>query len=403
MTGAGVASGWAPQGLRRLLLAQFLQGLGDNATLALMLAWLVQAGWDSWWGAALKWSFTVAYVVMAPWLLIWIDKGDKSRLLSAVSGLKVLAMAVLLLGAPPWAGFALLGLAAALYAPAKYGWVTQQVAPHQLIKATGWLEGSMVVSIMLGLALAGMWIQMDSADPTTHLRLGLIACTAIYLTSALLHLTLPLSIQNTPKEPTQGALRQWATDASALWQDTSVRVALLMTSLLWGMAAILQFVILDWSQSHLNMNLGNSFFLQTLVGLGIVMGAVLASSRSLHHTHRLWPLTWVMAAGLVLLSMTHHWLLGAILLLLAGVCAGWMMVPFNALLQHRGQRIRSAGRCMVVQGASENLSVLVMLGIYPWLREPLPNVNVLLWGMAALMVVTAHGLVGSRSWPRWPR
>jgi hypothetical protein len=41
-----------------------------------------------------------------------------------------------------------------------------------------------------------------------------------------------------------------------------------------------------------------------------------------------------------------------------------LLVPMNALLQHRGQRILTSGRSVAVQGFNENLSVLVMLGFY---------------------------------------
>jgi hypothetical protein len=41
-----------------------------------------------------------------------------------------------------------------------------------------------------------------------------------------------------------------------------------------------------------------------------------------------------------------------------------MVVPLNALLQHRGHALLSAGRSIAVQGANENASVLVFLGVY---------------------------------------
>ncbi len=392
-----------PAGLKRLLLAQFLQALADNATLALMLAWLVLDGTDSWWGAALKWSFTLAYVALAPWLLSWVDKGDKTRLLSALALLKTLAVLAILAGAPAWMGFVLMGSAAALYAPAKYGWVTQQVQAGWLVRATAWLEGSMVIAIMLGLAAAGAWVQSPNDAAADHVRLGLWLCVVVYLGSVLMHLTVPPCPASTQVNPGQPhAWRALLSDITALWSDRSIRVAMAMTSLMWGMAAVLQFAVIDWGQTHLGLSLGTSFYLQALVGLGVVGGALVATRWRLHQIHRLWPLSWWLAASLCALSLVQQVWLGALLLLITGVCAGLLTVPFNALLQHRGQRIRSAGRCMVVQGASENLSVLVMLGAYPWLREGMPSVDPLLWGMAALLVLAAHGLVGRRSWPRWP-
>jgi hypothetical protein len=47
-----------------------------------------------------------------------------------------------------------------------------------------------------------------------------------------------------------------------------------------------------------------------------------------------------------------------------GVVGGILVVPLNALLQHRGFVLLTAGRSIAVQGFNENLSVLCMRGIY---------------------------------------
>ena len=52
------------------------------------------------------------------------------------------------------------------------------------------------------------------------------------------------------------------------------------------------------------------------------------------------------------------------MLILAGCAGGILLVPMNALLQYRGQKILTSGRSIAVQGFNENLSVLIMLGIY---------------------------------------
>ena len=52
------------------------------------------------------------------------------------------------------------------------------------------------------------------------------------------------------------------------------------------------------------------------------------------------------------------------LLVLVGAVGGLLVVPPNALLQHRGFSLLSAGRSIAVQGFNENASVLAMLGIY---------------------------------------
>jgi hypothetical protein len=53
-----------------------------------------------------------------------------------------------------------------------------------------------------------------------------------------------------------------------------------------------------------------------------------------------------------------------ILMILVGGCAGFFVVPMNALLQHRGHVLMGAGHSIAVQNFNENIGVLVMLSFY---------------------------------------
>ena len=52
------------------------------------------------------------------------------------------------------------------------------------------------------------------------------------------------------------------------------------------------------------------------------------------------------------------------LLVLVGILSGFFVVPMNALLQHRGHILMGAGHSIAVQNFNENLSILIMTGIY---------------------------------------
>ena len=54
---------------------------------------------------------------------------------------------------------------------------------------------------------------------------------------------------------------------------------------------------------------------------------------------------------------------GALLILIGGL-SGFFVVPMNALLQHRGHILMGAGHSIAVQNFNENLSILVMTGLY---------------------------------------
>jgi hypothetical protein len=82
------------------------------------------------------------------------------------------------------------------------------------------------------------------------------------------------------------------------------------------------------------------------------------------------------------------------LLMLAGAVGGLMVVPLNALLQHRGCELLSAGRSIAVQGFNENASILLMLAVYAGLVAGEVPIVALLCGfgglVAAAMLVLMH-------------
>jgi len=49
---------------------------------------------------------------------------------------------------------------------------------------------------------------------------------------------------------------------------------------------------------------------------------------------------------------------------LLGALSGFFIVPMNAILQHRGATLLTAGHSIAVQNFNQNLAVLLMLGAY---------------------------------------
>jgi hypothetical protein len=82
-------------------------------------------------------------------------------------------------------------------------------------------------------------------------------------------------------------------------------------------------------------------------------------------------------------SASYFLIIACLILVLIGALAGYFVVPMNALLQHRGHVLLSAGHSIAVQNFNENLSILVMLGVYAlliWLNLPIQAV-MLLFGL----------------------
>ena len=374
-----------PKGFYFLILAQFASGLADNALMILGVFFLQEQGYSGWWAPLLKFAFTLSYVVLASIAGPVADAFSKSRLMAAMNLLKFAGVFLLLTGIHPLLSFAVTGLAAALYAPAKYGLVSEAVPSRLLIKANAWLEVSVVLSVMLGVALGGgliqwqlgplgmgqEWLQTSDAGSSwlvdTHIREAFAVVCGIYGVSALLNLGVNPLKSRRPIALSWRGIRWsvfWAQNRQ-LWADPLGGMSLHVTTLCWGVGAVLQFAVLRWAQSNADLSLQQGAYLQAVVALGVIGGASMAACKSqLFNARRTLPWGLVLAAVLPTMALIHFLPLGVALLLLSGWAGGMLLVPMNALLQHRGLKIMHPGQSIAVQGFNENLSVLVMLGLY---------------------------------------
>jgi MFS family permease len=272
------------------------------------------------------------------------------------------------------AAFALIGLAASVYAPAKYGLATETVPAHWLVRANAWIEVSMVLSVIFGIALGGLLTGLAETSVMLDLwvasqaYLAMAVVIGVYLLAVVLNLGLLPIDQHREIEPlTSKAMRVssfWKSN-QALWRDPLGSVSLYVTTLYWGVGAVMQFAVLVWAQKSLGMTLKSGAYLQALVAIGVILGAFLAGrSFKLHSARQSLPWGLLLAALLpVMVTISDLWL-AIPLLLCVGVAGGMLLVPMNALLQYRGMQVLSSGRSIAVQGFNENLCVLVMLAAY---------------------------------------
>jgi LPLT family lysophospholipid transporter-like MFS transporter len=383
-----------PAGFHRLIAAQFFSALADNALLIVTMALLQQRGLPAWWAPLLKFGFTLSYVFLAPVVGPLADAFPKARLMAWMNAVKMAGVLALLAGLHPVAAFVVVGFGAATYAPAKYGLVTELVAPRQLVAANGWLEVTVVCAVLLGTALGGVLV--SPAMAALHI-LGLDALhllLAVYGLAAGLNLGIPDSGARYARRSIHPAalLRDFRASNTTLWRDPLGGLSLAATTLFWGVGATLQFVVLRWAQEHLGLPLHQASWLQAAVAVGVVAGAAAAGRFvALHDARRM--LGFGVALGLMLplvAGMPSLWL-AVPLLALAGALGGLMVVPLNALLQHRGCKLLTAGRSIAVQGFNENASILAMLAVYAALvAVELPIVPLMGgFGMAVALAVAA--------------
>lgn len=366
-----------PRGFHLLIAAQFCSALADNALLIVTIAWLYEHGMAGWLAPMLKFGFTLAYVVLAPWVGPLADAMPKGRLMAWMNGVKVLGVIALLAGVHPVAAFALVGLGAAAYAPAKYGLITELVPPRQLVVANGWIEVSVVCAVLLGTVCGGLlvgraWLQWVLPWQTAlalpnGLWLSMAAVLLAYVVAGVLNLGVPVSGRRYPASAVHPWVlgRQFWRDQRTLWRDRDGGLSLAVTTIFWGVGATLQFVVLRWASEALGLTLEQAAYLQGVVAIGVVAGAVMAARWvPLSRAHRMLGCGVVLGLALPLMAAVDRVALALPLLVLVGAVGGLLVVPLNALLQHRGMQLLSAGRSIAVQGFNENASILVMLATY---------------------------------------
>ncbi len=373
-----------PAGFGWLMVAQFLSALADNALLIVTIAHLQVLGAPLWWAPLLKFSFTLSYVLLAPFIGALADAVCKRRLMMWMNGLKLLGALALLAGVHPMLAFALVGLGASAYAPAKYGLLTESVHPAALVAANGWVESAVVLSVLLGTVLGGLlvaplWLGSEAAawagalwplsagasSPALNVSIAIVV--GLYGLSALCNLRI---VPSGVRYPARGwhplqMLADFRRANTMLWRDRSGGLSLTVTTVFWGLGAMLQFAVLLWAVQALGLGLDQAAYLQGIVALGVVGGAVLVASRlRLRHATAVLPLGQFMGVFMMSALFISDWRAAVPVLLAVGVLGGMMVVPMNALLQHRGHRLLTAGQSIAVQGFNENLSILVMLGLY---------------------------------------
>ena len=363
-----------------IMAAQFFSSLADNALLVAAIALLIQSDSPGWLTPYLKFFFVISYVVLAPYVGAFADRLPKGQVMLVSNSIKIVGCLMMLFNVNPLIAYAIVGLGAAAYSPAKYGILTEYLPPTRLVIANGWIEGLTVGSIILGTVLGGVLINARVASgllsvdlPVFHTGIDTPAEAAIalivfiYVIAALFNLYIPntgVPLKKLPDNPLH-TLVDFFDCFRRLWADKLGQISLAVTTLFWGAGATLQFIVIEWARHNLQFDLSRASILQGVVAFGIALGAVIASARiKLHHAVHVIPLGIGMGLLVTVMVVVHNIWIAIPLMILIGGLAGFFVVPMNALLQHRGHNLMGAGRSIAVQNFNENISILLMIAIY---------------------------------------
>ena len=378
-------------GFYTIMAAQFFSSLADNALLIAAIALLRMMEEPPWMTPALKQCFVVSYVVLAPLVGAFADSMPKGRVMLITNAIKVFGCMLMLFSLHPLLAYAVVGFGAAAYSPAKYGILTELLPAKQLVVANGWIEGTTVASIILGVLTGGLLVSEGAATYMlgfdiprietgidTPPEAAILIISLFYVIAAVFNWFIPDTgvDHRVPSKNPFFLIREFSHCVVLLWRDRLGQISLATTTLFWGAGATLQFIVIDWAAKALGYNLSQATSLQGVVAAGIAVGAVLAARFiSLRKSVSVLPIG--VAMGLIVIAMIFvtNLPVAIILMVAIGACAGFFVVPMNALLQHRGHVLMGAGHSIAVQNFNENIGILVMVGMYLFMVRGGMSVN----------------------------
>jgi MFS family permease len=388
------------RGFYTIMSAQFFSSLADNALFVAAVELLKAGGAAEWQRAALVPMFALFYVVLAPFVGAFADAMPKGKVMFASNAIKVVGCLLMLAGLHPLMAYAVVGLGAAAYSPAKYGILTELLPSSQLVKANGWIEGLTIASIILGIlmggqlvgrVIAGKLLSFDfpviDTGVDTAPEAAISVLIFVYALAAWFNTRIPhtgVAMRPMPKNPLELVPDFWTCN-SRLWRDKLGQISLATTTLIWGVSGNLRYIILAWSAAALSYSTTQASSLSGVVALGTAVGAAVASLRMrLDMATSVMPLGILMGVLVILMNFIGNVWVAVPFLIGLGALAGFMVVPMNALLQHRGHNLMGSGRSIAVQNFNEQACILGLGAIYSL------SAGV---GLSAFAAITGFGLI----------
>lgn len=345
--------------LKALFAAQFLSAFVDNMILFVVLAIIKRDVYPDYYLPFVQSTFLASYIVFSPWVGRFADRTPKVKVLIIGNLVKAAGVLLLFINLNPAVSYAVVGLGAVIYSPAKYGilpFLTR--SEDELLRANSGLESYTILAILAG-SVAGGFLSDISVS------LALAACLVLYGVSVAVNTVIPSNPGNR-SIGYQNAISEFWTDTASLFRKPQSHYSLIGTGSFWLASAVLRMIIFAWAPAVLGIHNGTSIsMIIAVTGVGIAVGAVITpyiiSIRNYQRT--LWfgcAMGGCILAFLVISSLP----VAILFLLLTGILGGIYIVPMNACLQQIGQHSIGEGKTIAVQNFLENSFMFTGVGIY---------------------------------------
>jgi LPLT family lysophospholipid transporter-like MFS transporter len=345
--------------LHSLFAAQFLSAFVDNMILFIALAIIKQDGYPGYYLPLVQSTFLFSYIMLSPWVGRFADKRPKAEVLIIGNTVKATGIMLLLLHVDPGVSYAVVGIGAVIYSPAKYGilpFLTR--GEDELLRANSSLESYTILAI-LGGAVAGGYLS-DLSIP-----FSLVICLLLYGVSIIINKLIPKDPGNRSIGYNH-AISEFLVDLAILTGNQQSYYSLLGTGSFWLAAAVLRMIVFVWIPLTWGITSGVQIsMIIAVTGVGIAIGAVIApyfiSIRTYQRT------SWFgfgMAGCMFSFLLIQNLPIAVLLLLLVGCFGGIYIVPLNTCLQDVGRRTIGTGKTIAVQNFVENMLMFLGVGAY---------------------------------------
>lgn len=381
-----------PSPLGFLFIAQFLSAFVDNMILFIALAIINRDSYPDYYLPFVQSTFLAVYIVLSPWVGRFADKKPKAEVLIVGNILKIMGVAMLYLSLDPALSYAVVGIGAVVYSPAKYGILPFLTSSEdELLRANSGLESYTILAILTGSVAGGFISDISITD-------ALAVCIVLYVFSIAVNNFIPRDAGNRSIGYSD-AIREFIHDTAGLLARKRSHYSLLGTGSFWMASAVLRMIIFTWVPLTLGITSGTAIsMIVAVTGIGIAIGAVITPCLVSFSTfsRTVW-FGFAMGACILCFLVINSLPATIFFLLLIGILGGIYIVPMNACLQQVGHNTIGAGKTIAVQNFVENIFMFLGVSAYTLATKAEIPVSTSLGAIGlVLLLLVAYMLVLSK-------